>query len=203
MYKTGEAALDRILTLVAKCPKEHQEKCFEVLLSGYVQMEVGDVRPPSSHAGSSDVPQVMKATSLPIDSSIPEAVLPRFKNTAKRVGLELSLLEALFDFTTDPFGLHAVTIPGKNNADKTRSVALLAAARAYLAAGAWTADWQEVKALCVDQNCYDLANYSVTLKKGAGTLFKSVEPGKPIELSSGGIKEAEKLLKVLAEDSKQ
>lgn len=45
MYKNGEAALDRILELVAKCPKELQEKCFEVLLSGYVQIEVGAFKP--------------------------------------------------------------------------------------------------------------------------------------------------------------
>jgi hypothetical protein len=202
MYKTAEAALDRILALVAKCPKELQEKCFEVLLSGYVQMEVGTVR----HSNS-PVPAPLGQPPLPPpphqESSIPQGVLPRFKNTAKRVGVELEKLEALFDFNVDPFGLHAITVSGKNNADKTRSVALLAAARSYLATGAWSADWQEVKSLCVDQNCYDLANYSMNLKKGAGTLFKSVEPGKPIELSSAGIKEAEKLLKGLVEGTAQ
>ena len=203
MYKTGEAALDRILALVAKCPKELQEKCFEVLLSGYVQMEVGTVRPPSAPSTGAK-PESLQQPLAPQESNIPQSVLPRFRNTAKRVGVELEKLEALFDFNADPFGLHAVTVPGKNNADKTRSVALLAAARSYLATGAWSADWQEVKALCVDQNCYDLANYSGALKKGAGTLYKEgVEPGKPIELSSAGIKEAEKLLKTLAEGSTQ
>lgn len=203
MYKTGEAALDRILTLVAKCPKELQEKCFEVLLSGYVQMEVGPVRPPIAAAVDGNPAQSQKPPLAQHESNIPEAVLPRFKNTAKRIGVELDKLEALFDFNADPFALHAVTVPGKNNADKTRSVALLAAARSYLATGAWSADWQEVKALSVDQNCYDLANYSMTLKKAAGSLYKSVEPGKPIELSSAGIKEAEKLLKTLAGGSPQ
>jgi len=198
MYKNGEAALDRILALVEKCPKELREKCFEVLLSGYVQMEVGTFKPttlpPTIHVGQQPSLQPPQP-----ESNIPQAVLPRFKNTAKRIGVGLEKLEALFDFNTDPFGLHALTVPGKNKAEKTRSVALLAAARSYLATGAWSADWQEVKSLCVDQNCYDLANYSMNLKKGTGTLFKSVEPGKPIELSSGGIKEAEKLLKALTE----
>lgn len=202
MYKTGEVALDRILALVAKCPKELQETCFEVLLSGYVQIEVGTSRPTNLPAASSpqQVPQTLPTQQ---ESSIPQAVLTRFKNTTKRVGIPLEKLEALFDFSVDPFGLHAVTVPGKNNSDKTRSVALLAAARSYLATGAWSGDWQEVKSLCVDQSCYDLANYSIILKKGAGTLFKSVEPGKPIELSSAGIKEAEKLLKTLAEETAQ
>jgi hypothetical protein len=199
MYKSGETALDRILTIVDKCPKEFQSKCFEVLLSGYVQMEVGAIRPQvESYTGSNSV-AAQQQPGVSLESNIPQTVLPRFKNTAKRVGVELEKLEALFDFNADPFGLHAVAIPGKNNAEKTRSVALLAAARSYLATGSWSADWQEVKALCVDQTCYDLANYSGNLKKGAGSIYKSVESGKPIELSSAGIKEAEKLLKTFAE----
>jgi len=95
--------------------------------------------------------------------------------------------------------LHALTIPGKNNAEKSRHVALLAAARSYLAAGSWSGDWQEVKSLCVDQNCYDATNHVVNLKKGVSAMFKSIEPGKAIELASGGVQEAEKLLKKLAE----
>ena len=82
-------------------------------------------------------------------------------------------------------------------------VALLAASRSYLATGSWIADWQEVKSLCVDQNCYDRANYVVNLKKGSGSWFKGVEPGKAVELSSGGVKEAEKLLKSLADGSSE
>lgn len=122
---------------------------------------------------------------------------------AKRLGVALQKLEALFDFSVDPFGLHAVTVPGKNSAEKTRNVALLAASRSYLATGSWVADWQELKSLCVDQNCYDSANHAGNLKKGSGLRFKAVDPGKPVELSSGGIKEAEKLLKTLCEGSSE
>lgn len=202
MYKKGEAALDRILELVAKCPKELQEKCFEVLLSGYVQLEVGAVKPtqqPPSVQHAQRPPQEPP----PAESAVPATVLPRFKNAAKRLGVSLEELEALFDFNVDPFGLHAVTVPGKNNAEKTRNVALLAAVRSYLATGSWVADWQEVKSLCVDQNCYDGANHAVNLRKGSGSWFKSVESGKPVELASGGIKEAEKLLKTLCDGNSE
>jgi len=197
MYKNGETVLARILELVTKCPKELQEKCFEGLLSGYVQMEVGALRPTQAPAA----PQGQQPPSPPPqgESSIPPTVLPRFRNTAKRIGADLEKLEALFDFNVDPFALHAVSVPGKNSADKTRNVALLAGSRCYLATGSWSADWQEIKSLCVDHNCYDSKNHSVNLKKGSGTWFKTVEPGKPVELSSGGIKEAEKLLKKLTD----
>jgi len=200
MYKNGEGALERVLELVARCPKEYQEKCFEVLLSGYVQLEVDGAKPPGL-AAQSRLDQQMQRQSPPAESHIPPAVLPRFKATSKRLAVAIDKLESLFDFSVDPFALHAVTLPGKNNAEKARQVALLAAARSYLAVGSWSGDWQEVKSLCVDQNCYDATNHAVNIKKGASTMFKSVEPGKAIELSSDGVKEAEKLLKKLAEDT--
>lgn len=198
MYKNGEAALERILELVSKCPKELQEKCFEMLLSGYVQIEIGITKPSSPAAQASSSQSSQTSTAQP-ESHVPPAVLPRFRNTAKRIGVPIEKLEALFDFSVDPFLLHALTLPGKNNAEKTRQVALLAASRSYLATGAWSADWQEVKSLCVDYNCYDAPNHAVNLKKGANSVFKNVEPQKPVELSSDGIQEAEKLLKGLVE----
>jgi hypothetical protein len=199
VYKNGETALDRILELVTKCPKELQEKCFEVLLSGYVQLEVGAINP-RPHTEQQKGPQPQQQTPAP-ESHVPPTILPRFKNTAKRLGVTPENLESLFDFSIDPFTLHALNLPGKKKADKARNAALLAASRSYLATGSWSADWKEVKSLCVDHNCYDAPNHTVNLKKGTSTLFKSVEPGKAIELSSGGVKEAEKLLKNLSEDS--
>lgn len=191
MYENWEATLARILELTAKCPKEYQEKCFEALLSGYVQREMGPAKQVAPAAREQPAPSE--------ESHVPPSVLPRFKNTAKRLGLGLEALESLFDFTLDPFGLHAVTVPGTNKGEKTRNVALLAAARSYLAVGSWTADWQEVKSLCINHNCYDRANHAVALKRGAGTFFKAIDAGKPIELSSQGIKDAEAMLKKLAE----
>jgi len=41
MRKSGEPTLERILELVGKCPKELQQRCFEMLLSGYVKLEFG------------------------------------------------------------------------------------------------------------------------------------------------------------------
>ena len=187
MYKDGEGALARILELVEKCPKDLQEKCFEALLSGYVQIEVGATKPPVPSVGQIQLDQQRQQQNPPPELHIPDAVLPRFKNTAKRLGVAIDRLESIFDFSVDPFVLHAVSLPGKNNAEKVRNVALLAAARSYLAEGAWSGDWQEIKSLCVDHNCYDASNHVVNLKKGVSILFKSVESGKVIELSSGGI----------------
>jgi hypothetical protein len=48
MRKNGNAALERILELVGNCPQELQQKCFEMLLSGYVQLEIGMTKAPKS-----------------------------------------------------------------------------------------------------------------------------------------------------------
>lgn len=201
MYENADPVLDRILELVLKCPKDLQPKCFEILLDGYVKQEVGGASPmptPGADLSRAQKSSDLGATPPGVESQVPAAVVPRFRNAAKRLDVPLPKLEGLFDFTVDPFGLHAVSVPGENNAEKTRNVALLVAARAYLANGTWSADWQEVKAQCVDQNCYDSVNHSAVLKKGAPKLFKPVEAGKPIELATGGIQEAEKLIKRLA-----
>ncbi len=48
MRKNGNAALEGILELVGNCPKELQQKCFEMLLSRHVQLEVDATNAPKS-----------------------------------------------------------------------------------------------------------------------------------------------------------
>lgn len=196
MYENAEEVLARILSIVDKCPDSLKEKCFEVLLRGYVEKELSILRARESR----EMARPVVSAEADIADSIPPAVLPRFKNAAKRLGIELSKLASLFDFGNDPFTFHALVVPGKNKAEKTRRVGLLVAAKSYLATGNWIADWQEVKAECVNQNCYDASNQLVNLQAGEGEgWFKSVETGKNIELSVDGVKEAERLLTALSQ----
>ncbi len=196
MYENAEEVIARILTIVAKCPDNLKEKCFEVLLRGYVETEISI--PARRTANETSVLTEREDTS--IEAAIPEAVRQRFKSTAKRLSVSLPKLAGLFDFGNDPFTFHALVVPGMNNADKTRKVALLVAAKTYLATGNWIADWQEVKAECINQNCYVSTNQSVNLQAGEGKVwFKSVEVGKNIELSAEGQKEAQKLLTLIAQ----
>jgi hypothetical protein len=67
----------------------------------------------------------------------------------------------------------------------------------YFAVGTWIADWKEVKAQCVNQNCYT-EHHGEYMKNGEKSLFKTVEVGKPIELSASGTREAENLLTAFA-----
>jgi hypothetical protein len=115
--------------------------------------------------------------------------------------VQLDALEGLFDFSADPMDFHALHVTGKGAADKTRKVAMLVAARSYLTSGTWVADWQEVKAQCVNQSCYDRGNFGTYLKTGQGAVFAKIEVGQRVELNAAGIKEAEALLATMASES--
>ena len=194
MYEDAESAIDRILAVVNKCPANLQERCFEVLLRGYVETQLGTGRREATGSASSSKTTEHKTD---VDTHIPASVAPRFKSTAKRIAVDAAALERLFDFSNDPFTLHAVSVPGKGKAEKAKNVSLLLAAKSYLASGSWSADWQEIKSYCVDQNCYDRPNHVPTIRKSI--WFKNVSPGKPLELTSEGVKEAEKLLAKVAQ----
>lgn len=194
MYEDGKEQLKAIITLTAQCPQELKEKCFEILLQGYVDSKLGKHKFDKPH-GSSGVPL---DEALPEDQesgNIPENVAPRMKTMAKRLKISIAKFSELFDFTVDPFTFHAFEVPGKNKAEKTRNVALLGATKSYLISGQWRGDWAEVKAMCVNQNCYDRANMNTNLTHDN---FKTVNSDSGITLSTSGTKAAEKLIAKLA-----
>lgn len=199
MYSNAEETIKAILSLVELCPDQLKEKCFEVLLTGYVDSEVRKTVPQLG----TPPPPPGQAPPAPPALSIPTTILPRFHTMAKRIASDVQSLESIFDFNNDPFTFHPFQIPGGSKAEKTRNVALAIAARTYLATGSWTADWKEVKATCVDQNCYDRPNHVTYLRQGVSSLFKSIESEKTIELTSGGMQEAEKTLGLLAKGQPQ
>lgn len=195
LYPDAEKHIDEILKIVEKCPEPYKQKCFEVLLQGYVTHQV------KATAGEEKPPELKKPiiVDLSKDTQIPTEILQRFKTFAKRLDVEFDKLERLFDFTTDPFIYQPFTPLGTNAAEKVRNIALILAAKTYLMTGNWNADWKEVKSLCVDHNCYSATNHLTNLQKGKSTLFKTVETGEAIVLTPDGKKQAEAIIKTLAE----
>lgn len=194
MYEDAEKEIAGIVKLIDGCPDTLKPKAFEILLQGYVDSVV---RPPAA-ATAAPVPAATTASVPPAkhddwSEAIPTESLPRVKQIAKRNKVLPEKIAALFDFSTDPFTLSTFHIPGSNNADRTRRVALAVAARSYISNGKWSADWREVKAVCTNQNCYD-GNFAAALVKGKGGIFKNAKAGESIELSTEGVTEAEKLL---------
>jgi hypothetical protein len=195
MFEDAEKELDQILKLVAKCPAPLQEKCFEMFLQAYLRPTAGEPVEPR-RSGQHDTPPLPPADETG-ESAIPAEILGRFKTTAKRCGVELPALAKLFDFHTDPFTYHALNVPGKSKAEKARNVALLVAARTYLATGQWAADWKEVRARCVDQSCYDNTNMRKYIESPTHSYFKNLD-APSMTVASSGIKAAEALLTQLA-----
>lgn len=193
MYSDIDVELARILEVVEKCPDEYKAACFEILLKGYVDHHIRATLPRIA----SSVPPAGAGERV-LQPNVPPEALTRIKTTSGRLGIAEDGLLSLFDFTVDPFTFHAFTIPGDNTADKARNVALAVAAKSYFSTGLWVADWKEVKSQCVNQNCF-VDNHNKYMKQGESSIFKAVETGKPIELSTDGIQAAENLLKKLVE----
>lgn len=202
MFKNAEETLDRILALVAKCPKELQEKCFEILLKGYVDASAPVTKappvPPRSEDSGVSKDSAGSAGPAPDPtplSAVPDVVKPRLVSMAGRAKLTKEQIASLFDFQLDPFNYHALVVPGNSKLDMVRNVILLIGAKAYLATGAWTVDWKEVKAVSVDQNCFDRPNFA---KAFISDQCKDVVVQESAVLSSQGVVAAEALLKKLA-----
>jgi hypothetical protein len=194
LYPDAEKNIAEILKIVEICPEPYKQKCFEVLLHGYVTLQI------KGKLGEENIevkkPIMVEDTAK--ETQIPTEILQRFKTFAKRLEVGLDELERLFDFTTDPFIYQPFTPPGKSDAEKVRSIALVLAAKTYLMTGNWSADWKEVKSLCVDHSCYSRNNHLTNLQKG-GAIFKALETGKAIVLAPDGIKQSESIIKALVE----
>lgn len=196
LYPNSEKYLEEILEIAEKCPEEYKQKCFEILLQGYVTYTINVLTENESVPPINDKPS--NETEVK-DTQIPPEILQRFKTFSKRLDVELNELETLFDFTVDPFVFQPFNPFGTNSAEKARNITLMLATKSYLTTGNWVADWKEIKSLAVDHNCYDAKHHAGYLQVGKGNIFKSVETGKSVGLSQDGIKQAETMIKKLLE----
>lgn len=191
MFEDAEVTLDRILQLVAKCPPGLQDKCFEILLKAYTDSQQRPL-PKRDIGPRPPAPEDDRAPPPPDSTEVPDAIKGRFNTTVARLKVKADKLAGLFDFQQDPFTFHGVAVPGDNKAAKTRNVALLLAFKSYLSTGAWSADWKEFRAMCVDQSCYDRANMASHLSKAG--FFKTASAEEGLTLNSSGVSAAEALI---------
>lgn len=199
MYQDAKKQIDRILELVSGMPEPLQARGFEILLSGYVeslQSPVARAAAPTDKA----TPASPGTTPAAIDG-VPQELRTRVKMLAGQASISVDALLSLFDFAVDPFTLGSFVLTGNNVSDKARKVAILVGVRSYIANGKWTADWNEIKAACVDHGCYDVGNFSNAMSKGKGGVFKTVSVGTSVELSASGHAEAKTLLALLTTDA--
>lgn len=183
MYEDTQQHLERILVLVKLCPEKLQEKCFELLLSTYLENHVKKSTP--SPKGEDGDPNAASN-----NSAIPDAIKTRFHALATRTKVTVQKASELFDFNVDPFTYHGLSLPDGSTREKMRNVALLLALKNYLTSASWEADWKEFRATCLDHSCWDQSNYATIMKND---WFKSASLATGINLSPSGIKAADAL----------
>lgn len=195
MYEQVEKALQSIMQVVEKCPEQFKEKCFEILLSDYLNRlgapAVGGPIPQQQPTLQKSSPASGIAGQL---AQLPPATKTRLGNLGKRIEMNDERFLELFDFTSDEVHYHPIEVPGDSVAEQMRNTALLVATFTYLAGGHWRADWAEARALCLDCNCYDSGNFATAMRAEEGNLFKSVTANEPLELTGPGRQGAEQLL---------
>lgn len=192
MFEDAQQNLERILALVKQCPANLQEKCFELLLSKYLATYPTSGTPKNNTGGSGTNPTGNNQTDAA--TSVPEAIRNRFNAIVSRTKASMDKAVSLFDFNTDPFTYHAISIPGTSKREQMRNVALMLALRGYLTGTNWSADWKEFRANCLDHNCWDQNNVVNTMKHD---WFKSASSAEGITLSQAGIKASEILFATL------
>src|SRR2546430_2703275 len=119
MYEDAAKQLQVILELVKKCPKALQERCFAILLQGYVDAEQTRLPTPSAPVGAEPSVSALERGGPPAD------VQRRIGALASRLKVEEEHLVQLFDFTADPFAYHPLEAPGTTNTAENRNLALL------------------------------------------------------------------------------
>lgn len=202
MFDDAQPQLEKILALVQLCPEKLQERCFELLLSAYLDSQEHKSSMPGCTSQENSVPKNVeeKPGGSGSVNVVPDAIRTRFKSLAARTKVSESQAAGLFDFNVDPFTFHAVSIPGNSNREKMRNVALLLSLKSYLTAASWEADWKEFRAACLDYSCWDRGNSFTTMNY---EWFKTASAAENISLSPSGVKAADALFAKLAmgEDS--
>ncbi|TAA09844.1 hypothetical protein EA658_04155 [Pseudoxanthomonas winnipegensis] len=196
MFEKTKPQLEQILELVALCPEKLQERCFELLLTAYLdsvkprQMARETLAPKAEPAAGANPAQTPNS-----GNGIPDQIKTRFLSLAQRAKVSPDRAASLFDFELDPFNYHALAIPGSSTKQKLTNVALMLSLKTYLQTTNWQADWKEFRAMCLDHGCWDQANAGSYLKSD---LFKAGAGASGIALAPAGIKAAEALLATLA-----
>ena len=97
------------------------------------------------------------------------------------------MLEKAFHPTGPGAQLLASEIAGAGKATKLVNLAILLCVRQALDGGSFTCALKELREMAVHYNCYDLPNFSATLKSNKN-YFKPRDKGADLELSGPGLK---------------
>lgn len=159
-------------------------------------------RPPAALRGAGEA-AIEAAPSKQVDGSHEtesvEGVSPIALKWMRRNELSGKTLSSLYSLGIEDIDLVAKSVPGKSNADRVRSVALLLGIAGYLSSGAARFADDKLREACGHYNAYDVANFSKHLKAIAALVSGTRENG--YTLTSRGITDATNLIKSMTKEA--
>jgi len=179
-----------ILELVKLCPDQLKEKCFEILLSHFLETQKqlsGPIAPPGKDSGA--------VTTKP---NVPEDILKRVRVFSGQHNIKIEEVEKSFSF--DDLGnvnIEVTDLKTAKTTQKQRRLALLIGLRHLFLEGSLEVPTQELREMCVTYATYDAPNFSTNLKN-MSAIFAGFKSGSNNKLSPLGKKEAADLIKELA-----
>jgi len=182
MYEKLNKEIQKILEIVKQCPEKFQEKCFELLLSNFLESEKKVTIPEKVKEKKLDV--------TPIKEKVEEEYIHvKVKAFLQKYGLSIDQLGKLFlieEHLVEPI----YKIKTVKMAKSQIQLSLLEALKEAIKSGNFRFEIEGIRSLCKDKKFYDSANFSATFNNNKD-LFKNetFKKGEPLELSEEGMKE--------------
>lgn len=180
--------LQKIVELANSVPDEYKQKCFELLLADALRMKQPVIRGVLPEKQGTELPATTKTQVpfiLPIDV---RAFLSQY-------GLDESVLWKYFLRDGDEIRpTYQLKVTKKGTAQIQH--ALMQILENAIVKGQFEIDVEALRTRCIDQKCYDKANFAANLKNNA-KLFKSLDADQPLALSPDGKSELAELLEQL------
>lgn len=195
MYDQLKEELPHILALVDQVPAPFKDRCFELLLTHFlnsIQTSSGRADTIADSVSPSTVPSSVRTA--------PKDLVPPAKVRAflSRHGLSPDVIERVVIIEGDE--VHFIREPSiANNSQGQISWALLLALRNALMGNDFLVDPETVRSMCIDKGCYDKGNFAAYFKRKA-SLFRGPMnlQGDPQRLSPDGERELADVIRALA-----
>lgn len=161
-----------ILSVVKELPDKFQEKCFEILLTTYLQGSL----PQAGPVGKAEIAKIEAVTKfvVPID----------VRALFSQYGMPEESIQKLFlVHGGDIRPIFTIKTTKKSKAQI--QVSLMTALENALRGGKFEFDMEEVRKRCDEYKSYDSANYKSNFKNNS-KLFKSLSDEEHVELSPDG-----------------
>jgi hypothetical protein len=198
MSKEIEEKISEFAEISQKCPEKLQEKCFEILLSKYLDSHYSKEKKTPKQTGEE---KQTGGEGGPTQDDLTESDLHiKARSFLKTYSLELSNINRIFYKEGDAIHSLYDDLKSTKASENQLRIALLGALKNGIKTGNFEFNGEDVRAECIERKCYDIPNFA-TIFKNSKDLFEGFEKYKKasptIRLSANGKKKLAELIKEL------